>query len=107
MLRRATAGDSGDIVAGKQPEPGPVVLRHPEAADILHTQLELLRHHAVGLLRCTATPATPHTQQLGLQPHQRRIPQWLEQVRSQELFPSVVSQKYSSQKILEMYDLKI
>lgn len=83
MLRRAAARDPGDPLAGEQPEPGPVVLRHPKAADVLHTQLKLLRrlrHYAAGLLRRAAALAAPHAQQLGLQPHQRRLPQRIEQV---------------------------
>lgn len=83
MLRRTATRDPGNPLAGEQPEPCSVVLRYPKAADILHAQLKLLRrlrHYAAGLLRCPATLAAPHAQQLGLQPHQRRLPQRIEQV---------------------------
>lgn len=72
VLRRAAARDPRDSFAGEQPESGAVVLRHPQAAYVLHTQLELLRrlrHHAPRLLRRAATPAAPHAQQLSVQPH--------------------------------------
>jgi len=83
MLRCTATRDPGDSLAGEQPESGSVVLRYPKAADILHAQLKLfrrLRYYTAGLLRRAATVATPHAQQLGLQPHQRRLPQRIEQV---------------------------
>lgn len=36
VLRCTATCNPGDIIAGEQPESGPIMLRHPEAADILH-----------------------------------------------------------------------
>lgn len=89
MLRRATASSAGDTFASEQPEPGTLVLRHPQAAYLLHAQLQLLRRirrDAAGLLRRAQAAATPHPEQLRLQPYQRWLPQRFQPVRH----PSVI-----------------
>lgn len=84
LLRRATTGCPCDSITSEQPKSCTLVLRHPETTYLLHTKLELLwrlRCDASRLLRRAQTIATPHTEQLCIQPHQRWIPQRIKQVR--------------------------
>lgn len=89
LLRRATTSHPRDSIACEQPEPCAFVLRHPKAAYLLHADLELLRRigrDASRLLRRAQAAATPHPKQLGVQSHQRWIPQRIEQVRELRSF---------------------
>lgn len=63
MLRRATTSCPRDSIASEQSKSGTLVLRHPQATYLLHTEFELLwriRRDASRLLRRAQTIATPY-----------------------------------------------